>query len=124
MRLIDVDVFREALNDYIVAENCDGDYKDGLIEAGLMAMELPKFEQPQWISVDDERKPKDRREYFVSYVFGESDMHFYGSARYHAHEGNGLVDRPHFSNEGVDRMRVTHWMEIPPLPMPPKGDER
>ena len=76
----------------------------------------------EWISVKDERKPKDRKNYFIAYVFGDSDMHFFGEAKYYAYEGNGIVDGPHFSNEGVDGMRVTHWMEIPKLPQPPKGE--
>ena len=74
-----------------------------------------------WISVDDERKPVDRKRYFIAYVFGDSDIHFYGEAMYHAYEGNGLVERPHFSNEGVEGLRVTHWMEIPSLPQSQKG---
>jgi len=73
----------------------------------------------RWIPVEDEQKPKDRKSYFIAYVFGDSDMHFFGEAMYHAFEGNGLVDRPHFSNEGVNGLRVTHWMEIPKLPEPP-----
>lgn len=77
-----------------------------------------EFDLDEWIPVEDERKPSDRREYFIAYVFGDSDMHFFGASMYHAHEGNGLVNRPHFSNEGVDEMRVTHWMEIPRLPAP------
>ena len=76
----------------------------------------------EWISVKDERKPKDRNNYFIAYVFGDSDMHFFGESIYHAYEGNGIVDRPHFSNEGVEGMRVTHWMEISKLPQPPKGE--
>lgn len=76
----------------------------------------------QWIPVEDEQKPKDRKHYFIAYVFGDSDIHFFGEAMYHAYEGNDLVDRPHFSNEGVADMRVTHWMEIPKLPQPPKGE--
>lgn len=76
----------------------------------------------EWIPVEDEQKPKDRKHYFIAYVFGDSDMHFFGEAMYHAFEGNDLVDRPHFSNEGVNDMRVTHWMEIPKLPQPPKGE--
>lgn len=72
----------------------------------------------KWISVKDERKPKDRKNYFIAYVFGDSDIPFFGEAKYNAYEGNGIVDRPHFSNEGVDGMRVTNWMEIPKLPQP------
>lgn len=70
----------------------------------------------EWISVESKEKPRHLRNYFIAYVFGDSDMHFYGEAKYHADGDNGLVDRPHFSNEGVDDMRVTHWMPIPKLP--------
>ena len=69
-----------------------------------------------WISVESKEKPRHLRNYFIAYVFGDSDMRFYGEAKYHADGGNGLVDRPHFSNEGVEGMRVTHWMPIPKLP--------
>ena len=75
----------------------------------------------EWISGEDKTtKPRDRKKYLIAYVFGDSDMHFFGEAYYHAHEGNGIVDRPHFTNEGVDGMRVTHWSEIPKLPPPPE----
>ena len=98
------------LNDH----NGNGVRADHLIANGVTVQE--------WISVKDEQKPKDRKRYFIAYVFGDSDIHFFGEAMYHAYEGNDLVDRPHFSNEGVDGMRVTHWMEIPKLPQPPKGE--
>ena len=76
----------------------------------------------KWISVEDE-KPKRRGEYFVSYVFADCDMRFYGAAFWHDDmETNGYVTGPHFSNEGVNGMRVTHWMDIPKLPEPPKED--
>jgi hypothetical protein len=56
------------------------------------------------------------RNYFIAYVFGDFDMHFFSEAKYHAYGGNGIVEGPHFSNEGVEGMRVTHWMPIPTLP--------
>ena len=107
-------------------------YKDGIgicydsdlakvIEDAYMTLKNGVTVQ-EWISVEDEQKPKDRKRYFIAYVFGDSDIHFFGEAMYHAFEGNDIVDRPHFSNEGVNEMRVTHWMEIPKLPTPPKGD--
>lgn len=70
----------------------------------------------KWISGEDE-KPKRRGEYFISYVFEDCNMRFYGSAFWHDDmETNGYVTGPHFSNEGVNGMKVTHWMEIPKLP--------
>ena len=78
----------------------------------------------KWIPVSDETiKPKDRRNYFVAYVFGNSTMTFFGEAKYHADGNNGYVQGSHFSDEGMNGMRVTHWMEIPPLPEPPKECE-
>lgn len=74
----------------------------------------------EWISVEDERKPKNLHNYFIAYVFGTCDEHLFGESMYIADKGNGIVDGAHFANEGVDGMRVTHWMEIPKLPEPPK----
>lgn len=92
------------------------DIADHLISNGVTAQ--------KWIPVSDETiKPKDRRNYFIAYVFGNSTMTFYGEAKYHAAGDNGYVQGSHFSNEGVDGMRVTHWMEIPSLPEPPKECE-
>ena len=80
------------------------------------------WEQPQWISVEDE-KPKSRGHYFIAYKFAGSDMRFYGEAFWHDDiPDNGYVQGDHFSNEGVDGMYVTHWMEIPKLPEPPKEE--
>ena len=98
---------------------------DYLIANGVTLASTSKLlASSKWIPIEDEQKPKDRRNYFIAYVFGDSDMHFFGEAMYHAYEGNGLVDRPHFSNEGTNGMRVTHWMEIQqlPRPEPPKGE--
>lgn len=69
----------------------------------------------EWISVE-EKRPKDRQRCFIAYKFDGSEMRFFGEAMFHAYEGNGLVDRPHFSNEGLEGMYVTHWMAIPKLP--------
>ena len=60
-------------------------------------------------------------EYFVSYVFTDCDMRFYGAAFWNDDlETNGYVTGPHFSNEGVNGMKVTHWMETQKLPEPPR----
>lgn len=79
--------------------------------------------QPEWISVEDERKPKHLQNYFVAYVFRNGKEHFFREAMYIADKGNGIVDGAHFNDEGVDGMRVTHWMEIPKVPEPPKPKE-
>lgn len=89
-------------------------------ERGTMPSSSPTME---WISVEDERKPKHLHNYFIAYVFGNGEKHFYREALYIADKGNGLVDGAHFNDEGVDGMRVTHWMDIPKLPEPPKPKE-
>ena len=80
--------------------------------------------KPKWIPVTED-KPKRRGHYFIAYRFKGSDMQFFGEAMWHDDiPDNGYVKRNHFSNEGVNGMYVTHWMEIPelPLPEPPKGE--
>ena len=100
---------------YFTDQECE-DIADNLISNGVTMQ--------KWIPVSDEtRKPQDRRNYFIAYVFGDSTMTFYGEAKYYANGDNGYVQGTHFSNEGVDGMRVTHWMEIPPLPGLPKECE-
>ena len=73
----------------------------------------------KWIPVT-ERLPKGRRDYLCIYVFDESDMQFCDVLMFHPEQNaeNGYVTGPHFSNEGMNGMRVTHWM---PLPKPPCG---
>ena len=90
------------------------DMADGMISNGVTVQE--------WISVKD-RLPENGQEVFVAYVFPLQNSliskHFYSASIYHIDDGNGLVNRPHFENEGFRGMRVTHWM---PLPQPPKGE--
>ncbi len=73
----------------------------------------------KWIPVT-ERLPKGRREYLCICVFGESKRQYYDVLMFHPEQNaeNGYVTGPHFSNEGMGGMRVTHWM---PLPKPPSG---
>lgn len=91
-------------------------------EISILKKQLSE-KQPEWISVEDERKPKHLQNYFVAYVFGNGKEHFFREAIYIADKGNGIVDGPHFNDEGVDGMRVTHWMEIPKVSDPPKPKE-
>lgn len=78
--------------------------------------ELGEENVSKWIPIESNEKPQHLKNYFIAYVFGNSDMRFYGEAKYHADGGNGIIDGAHFSNEGVEDMRVTHWMPIPKLP--------
>ena len=87
---------------------------DHLISNGVTVQE--------WISVDD-RLPDNGQEVFIAYVFPSQRSfgvrHFYSASVYHIDDGNGIVNGPHFENEGFRGMRVTHWM---PIPQPPKGE--
>ena len=75
---------------------------------------------PRWISVEDEQKPRHGEYYLCVCTLPNDPEHKWDwiSVRWwNATTGNGYVDRPHFSDEGVEGMTVTHWM---PLPEPPK----
>ena len=68
----------------------------------------------RWIPVT-ERLPDRMMECVCRYVFGDDEEYpFYQVLWYFA-----LEKTPNFQNEGVMRMRVTHWM---PLPEPPKEE--
>ena len=72
----------------------------------------------EWISVKD-RLPEKDGHYLCNYHFGEyPKMTFTQVLDYYATD---IV--PHFQHTlGDGSMKVTHWMEIPKLPQPPKGD--
>jgi hypothetical protein len=72
----------------------------------------------EWISVKDRLPEKDGR-YLCNYHFGEyPKMTFAQVLDYYATD---IV--PHFQHTlGDGSMKVTHWMEIPQLPQPPKGE--
>ena len=82
-----------------------------------------EVEQGKWIPVTD-RLPKGRKDYLCICVFGASEMQFYNVLNFHPEENaeNGYVPGPHFSNEGMNDMRVTHWMQLPKPPCGAKMD--
>lgn len=71
----------------------------------------------EWISVKD-RLPSGRRDYLCVCVFGDSKMQFYNVLMFHPEQDaeNGYVSGPHFSDEGMSGMLVTHWMPLPKMP--------
>lgn len=86
--------------------------------------ERSEFESrvPRWVSVEDKKPPRHMGEYLCWCALDDDPEHKWDWAmvlRWHAIEGNGIVDRPHFTDEGVNGMYVTHWM---PLPEPPKEE--
>ena len=79
---------------------------------------VPLTNCQQWIPVT-ERLPETDGHYLCNYHFGEyPKMTFTQVLDYYATD---IV--PHFQHTlGDGSMKVTHWMEIPQLPQPPKGD--
>ena len=74
--------------------------------------------QQEWTSVKDEL-PKRRREYLCICQFGE-DPHwrFCNVLMFNPEKDgdNGCVKGPHFSDEGMDGMKVVYWMPLTKMP--------
>lgn len=74
-------------------------------------------ERPRWISVK-ERMPKDERQVLAYYGFDHGDGYL-GMMFVQVLDWFGHDPKPHFQHEGLNGMKVTHWM---PLPEPPKEE--
>ena len=110
VEVIDGIIDREECEEYMIV-NCNHH---------IPAFDVADVKHEEWTPVK-EGLPRSRREYLCICVFGESERQYYNVLRFHPEKNaeNGYVTGPHFSNEGMNGMRVTHWM---PLPKPPCGD--
>lgn len=76
---------------------------------------LKGFFAQDWVEMTNERKPKHGEVCFVCCSFSHSPAYFcYAVAAWNQGGDNGYVNRPHFDNEGVCGMYVTHWKPIVP----------
>ena len=74
---------------------------------------------PKWIPVGAEEKPMHGEEYLCICALPDDPMNeckWIMVLTYYAHGSNGYVDRPHFTDEGLNGMTVTHWMPLPKMP--------
>lgn len=75
-------------------------------------------ERPRWIPVT-ERLPEEDCKVLAYYGFNHGDgylgMMFMQVLDYYARD-----PRPHFQQEGLNGMTVTHWMPLPTAPETPK----
>ena len=71
---------------------------------------------PRWISVRSEEKLMHCKEYLCLCTLPNDPMHewdYIAVLRWNGHGGNGYVNGPHFQHEGLEGMKVTHWMPLP-----------
>lgn len=96
---------------------------DDMVTDAIALIEQLEAQVPQWISVEDDEKPKRGQDCLCICSYNGTKKHewdYMMVLRWMGNGDNGYVNRPHFQHEGMNEMTVTHWM---PLPEPPKEDE-
>ena len=92
------------------SEELDEKLADDLITHGVTVQE--------WISVKDRLPDKHGKPYVCLLTFPYGGQFPY-ILNWYEYGDNGYVNGRHFQDEGLDGMKVTHWM---PLPEAPKGE--
>lgn len=96
------------MNEHDIAEvSFNNGYEKGYADA-----------KPKWISVDERLPDKHGKPYVCLLTFPHGGQFPY-ILNWYEYGDNGYVNGRHFQDEGLDGMKVTHWM---PLPEPPKGE--
>ena len=117
-KLVEIDHVKEKLIELLDRFVDDDWYSSEEIAENLIANGVTVQE---WISVKDERKPKQLQECLCVCQFDDDakgEWRFYNVLKWHdvPYQDNGIVNRPHFTDEGAHGMVVTHWMPLPELP--------
>lgn len=113
-RLVDADKIIKDLT--AMKKAYDAIELDGMIKA---LQEAPTMEPKQELINARDELPKRRREYLCIYQFGDNPIYrYYGVLMFHPEQDgdNGYVKGPHFSDEGMDGMKVVYWMPLPKMP--------
>ena len=91
---------------------------DHLIANGVRLEEKQAIsDENKWIPVS-ERLPEKHGKPYVCWLTFPSGGAFPHILNWHEFGDNGYVKGKHFSDEGLDGMKVTHWMPIPEPPKP------
>ena len=100
---------------YFNMEDCD----KKLASDVLMLFQQLEAAQPRWISVKERLLEKHGQRcagLYSQHGAGKSVLFPYVFT-WHAYGDNGYVNGPHFSDEGLDGLKVYYWMPLPEPPM-------
>lgn len=98
---------------------------DALLADALALIQQLEAQVPRWISVEERLPERHGQQCVGLYSIGEYKGYLTPYVfTWHAYGNNGYVDGPHFNDEGLDGLKVHYWMPLPPLPEPPKEDEK
>lgn len=82
-----------------------------LLKDALAYIQRLEAQAPKWISVE-ERLPDKQGDCLVLYSFGETNADCFAGVMYFIR----YDERPHFENDGLYGLHVTHWMPLPSIP--------